>query len=452
MKHRTITLTLSLLSSLLVDAAPMPLAKSYWNSEGFLKAFHASYRTNARIEPYITSEEKSVLLEMQQLMARGARQEAIQALKSSPKTQGSAALNFNLGNLYFEEGQLEAARNSYQKSLKLYPSFRRAHKNLGLVFMRLENIEQAQPCFVEAVQLGDMSGSTLGLLGYCHAQGENHASALQAYQLARLTEPENASWMAGVAQSLLAMDKLREGLAMIAEVYKLRPKEDGYAQLYVHALIQNEQNDKAIAVLELLRKQQRLTFPQRCQLAQLHCASGDMRMAQPRIEELLNANDSFAIIPFLNVIESLGAMGEWRLVLDLLQKIEVYERNPAEEEKFQHIHVRSMAHLGMPEAAPMLASLLDVEPLDGELLVLMAKLQQSLDQAALAEVYFERAELTEGHAYRAFLAHGAMLVEQKRYQRALEKYRAAQKIQATPEQAKYIEQLRKVVVSQGDRS
>ena len=85
----------------------------------------------------------------------------------------------------------------------------------------------------------------------------------------------------------------------------------------------------------------------------------------------------------------------------------------------------------------------------GAMLLLMAKLQNQLGKPAAAEVYYERAQLLDSHAYRAYLAHGALLVDQKRYQSALGKYQAAQKIKATPEQAQYIAELSRVVGTSG---
>ena len=427
----------------------MPLAKSYWQSAEFVKSFHASYRTQARIEPYITSEEKVVLQQVQKAMAQGQRKSALQAIKSSPKTQGSAALLFNLGNIHFEEGHLESARNAYQKALKIYPSFRRAHKNLGMVQMRLEQQDQAMQSLLKAVELGDMSAGTLGLLGYCHLESGSHASALQAYQMAQVTDPNNVSWKAGIAQCLLAMNKLREGVSMIAEVYQLSPEEDGYAMLYVHALIEDQQNEKAIALLELLKKQQRLGFAQRCLLAQLHTSAGDMRMAKPHVEELRKAGEEIQLSPFLRVLESLASIAEWQYALDCLLQVEELERSEAQSQQYQSLKAQCMAQLGMQEAEPIIESLLTQNPLDGAMLLLMAKLQNQLGKPAAAEVYYERAQLLDSHAYRAYLAHGALLVDQKRYQSALGKYQAAQKIKATPEQAQYIAELSRVVGTSG---
>ncbi|WP_018969578.1 tetratricopeptide repeat protein [Rubritalea marina] len=439
---------------LMAQPEAMPLSQSYWKSAEFVKAFNGSYRTNARIEPYITSEEKVVLQQVQSQMAKGARTAAIQTIQASPLSNGSAALQFNLASLYFEEGDFEQARAAYQHALKRYPSFRRAHKNLGLTLMRLDQQALAMQSLLKAVELGDMSASTLGVLGYCHLEAENYGSAFQAYQLAQLTEPNNISWKAGVAQCLMAMDKLSEGLAMIEEVYKEAPQELGYAQLYVHALLEDEQHAKAIAMLELLLRQERLSLADRSLLAQLYAGEGDFRMAKPHIAAVLEnfqsseaktqAADAHAL---LQVIGAVVVLGEWQYALDALDHVAGRFDALAESQGQQMTRYRAfcMAQLGMPEALPLLDGLLKSKPLDGELILLTAKLQVSLGHAAAAEVLYERAEQLESSRYHALLSHGGLLVQQKRYKRALGKYEAAQAMKATEEQAKYIDELRRVV-------
>ena len=56
------------LAALAMAVEPLPISASYWKDPAFLKAFNGSYRIEARIEPSITSEERALLVELQQLM------------------------------------------------------------------------------------------------------------------------------------------------------------------------------------------------------------------------------------------------------------------------------------------------------------------------------------------------------------------------------------------------
>ncbi|MFK7911206.1 MAG: hypothetical protein AB8F34_11500, partial [Akkermansiaceae bacterium] len=125
---------LPVISALLVcfagAAEPLPISKDYWKDEAFLKSFNGSYRINARIEPTVSTDERGLLVTIQKLMADGKREDALKKLKANPLIKTSAAVAFNAGNVEFELGNLKEAAGQYQSALKIFPSFRRAHRNL----------------------------------------------------------------------------------------------------------------------------------------------------------------------------------------------------------------------------------------------------------------------------------------------------------------------------------
>jgi tetratricopeptide (TPR) repeat protein len=216
-------------SSVILAADPLPLSGEYWKDPAFLKSFNGSYRIEARIEPPVTSEERGLLVEIQSLMAAEKRDAALQKLASSNLTAKSPALTFNLGNLYFETGETEKAITAYRSALKDYPSFRRSHQNLALALVRQEKLPEALEHLTEAIRLGDSSGSTFGLLGYCRLARQEYASALQAYRTAQITEPDVADWKAGMAHCLQQTGAEQEAIALLDEVIAARPTESSYS-------------------------------------------------------------------------------------------------------------------------------------------------------------------------------------------------------------------------------
>ena len=147
---------LSVLSVMLVTALgaaePLPLSEDYWKDEAFLKSFNGSYRINARIEPTVSTEERGLLVSIQKLMADGKREEALAKLKESPLIKTSAAMAFNAGNIEFELGKLKEAAAHYESALKIFPSFRRAHRNLGMVYARENEWDKALGSLSESVR------------------------------------------------------------------------------------------------------------------------------------------------------------------------------------------------------------------------------------------------------------------------------------------------------------
>ncbi len=262
---------------------PLPLSTSYWRDPAFLRAFNASYRIEARIEPSVSSEERGLLVEIQELMADGDRAGAIERLRESDLTDDSPALIFNLANLHFEEGDLEAAVERYREAIGEMPSFRRAQRNLAVALVRKEKLEEAMPHLLEAIRLGDAEGSTYGLLGYCRLQRGEWASALQAYRLAQLSEPDVVEWLAGIAQCLQNLDAREEAAAMLDEVVRKRPAEASYAVLRASVLLDLGRRTDAVETLELPHRLGTLDPDSRLLLADLHLRDGRAAAARDRM-------------------------------------------------------------------------------------------------------------------------------------------------------------------------
>ena len=127
--------------------APAPRAvrealpiSSFWESESFQRAFTASYGIDSRIEPKVSSTEKSVLDSVADEMADEDREGAIAKLTAAEGLNESAALIFALGNLRFEEGKIEDAVENFQRALELYPNFRDAHRNLAVALIQVATV------------------------------------------------------------------------------------------------------------------------------------------------------------------------------------------------------------------------------------------------------------------------------------------------------------------------
>ena len=153
------------LFSPLSAAEKMPLSKDYWKNPIFLKEFNGSYRIDANIEPVLSSGERGELVAIQKLMASGKRADVIKKLQASKYSRTSASIQFNLGNVLSEEGELTKAISSYKKAIAILPSFRRAYQNLAYVYVKQEDYEKAFPLLLKVLNLGGNDGSVHGLLG-----------------------------------------------------------------------------------------------------------------------------------------------------------------------------------------------------------------------------------------------------------------------------------------------
>lgn len=399
---------------------PLPLSTSYWKDPAFLKSFNGSYRIEARIEPVVSSEVRGLLVEVQKLMEDGKRETALEKVKGSALTAKSPALQFNLGNLHFEEGELDEAQKAFEAALEEYPSFRRAHRNLGMVMVRKDELEAALDHLLEALRLGDSDGTTYGLVGFCRLQRGEWASALQAYRMAQLSQPESVQWKAGVAQCLQQLGSEMEAVALLDEVIQQQPEESGYAMLQASMLVELEDPERAIKSLELPRRLGRLDGDGLLFLADLRLRTGQESSLEALLDEAFAGEEKPDENRVLSVVASALRVKAWetaRKLIDLSQ--------PEEGEASAGIR-RAAALLDIESGedpdrgAEGLTVLVREDPTDGQALLALGRYLAAEGRDGESELLLERASVVEETAVEAFVELARLRVDQKRYGSALE--------------------------------
>ena len=433
-----VSIQYSVFSCLLVTslgaAEPLPLSSEYWKDAGFLKSFNGSYRINARIEPAVSTEERGLLVSIQKLMADGKRKDALKKLEASPLVKSSAAIAFNVGNIQFELGLLEESGKSYQRAIKLYPNFRRAHSNLGYVFSRQDDWEKAIPELEESIRLGDQNGATYGQLAYGRMQNEQYASALQAYRLAQVTQPESMDWKAGVAQCLQYLQRNEEALALMDEVIKARPAETSYYLLQSSILLSMDQVDEAITNLEFVRRLGKLDAENHLLLSTLHLRSGSSTLARPLMMKALTMETKSPPPTALNALQFVTEVRDWKLARDFASAIErAYPDIKNAKLKQQQRRLGALIDIDSGEnparGAEVLESLIGKDPLDAPSLILLGRYRVSEKRNQEAEMLFQQAARIESSTYDARVNLAKLYVSSARYRDAINQLDKALKIQ-----------------------
>lgn len=422
-------------TSSVFSAEPLPLSTEYWKDPAFLKYFNGSYRIEARIEPSVTTEERGLLIEVQTLMGAEKRDAALEKLRSSDLTKKSPALTFNLANLYFETGEIEKAIASYESALKDYPSFRRAHHNLALAFVRENKLPEALKHLTEAIRLGDSEGSTYGLLGYCRLSREEYASALQAYRLAQVTEPEVAEWSAGIAQCLQNLDQKTEAVALLDEVIRKRPLEASYSVLQANIFLDLDRPDAAVKALELPYRLSLLDPDATLLLADLHLRANCEDIAKEVIANAFSVERKPSEAAVLRLITTASSQSDWPLVKDLLEKS--HQEKPTHPLRLATARYLIESEENPSSGAEELTKLVKEDPTDGQTLLILAKYLSTTGQPDTAELLFERATADDSTAYEAHVELARLHVSQTRYADALKSIDAALALNPTEDLQAY---------------
>jgi len=421
---------------------PLPLAPEFWSEDSFLRSFNGSYRIEARIEPSVTSAERGVLVEVQKLMAKGKRRDAVELLKESKLTPDSAALRFNLGNILFELGESGKAGEEYRAAIKIYPSFRRAQRNLAVALVRLGKADEALPHLLEALRLGDSDALTWGLLGWCRLQSDAWTSALQAYRMARTLDPDAAEWMVGMAQCLTKLDRWGEALGLLDEVCRQRPADLSSGLLRVHVLLELGRATEAAAGLDFLRRLGRLDGDSQLLLAILHLRAGRDRLAGECIDAAFSRKSGKpGAGRALEALREAVDRKAWRLARSLDSAVAGMRDSMQAEESRSLTRLRARIAIesgAAPEdGEAILRKLLATDPMDAAALLALGRRCAATGRTDEAELCFTRATLDEAHAREAWVEITRIRVGQQRYPEALAALDEALKCRESTELREY---------------
>lgn len=433
----------------LFAAEPLPLSPQYWREPAFLKAFTGSYEIEARIEPAVSEAERALLIQVQDLMTKEKRADALNLIKASTLTSGSAALQFNLGNLQFEEGKIDDAIKSYQEAIKKYPSFRRAHRNLAMAIMRKDTVKDALPSLLEAIRLGDQEGVTYGLLGYCRLEEQQWASALQAYRMALLVEPDSVDWKTGLAQCLQHLDQSVEAVALLNEVIAARPDVASYGVLQASLLMSMDRQDQAIAALELPHRLNTLDAEGLLLLAELQLRAKRESLAVPLVAEAFARQPLPTPARILSALRSAVNLEAWTLGREL--ETRGLAAAPEKDLGYRNALLREQARIdiGSGQAADKgvqtLRTLIAAKPNDGASLLTLGRHLAKAGDREEAEMILERATLDEDTAFDAWFDLARVRVDQKRFQVAVEALDKAIGLRESEELTQYRDALASLV-------
>ena len=413
------------LTTLLITNAadPLPLSKDYWKSDAFRKSFNGSYRINARIEPFVETKERELLVAVQTLMANGDRSDALAKLKASSLAKTSAAVMFNIGNIAFETGDLEVAKTQYAAAIKTFPTFLRAQQNLAFVYAREGDYDKAFPYLLEVIKLGSQEGSVMGLLGYCYQQKENFTSALQAFKNAQLTEPGNIEWKIGEAYCYDSLGENAKALNLYESIVKQKPAEQQYMLLLINLYQRTGQIEEAIVNLELLRRQGNLDVSNKMLLGALHLSEGSSVIGAEVIREVLKSDQLTDADIAMNAVGFAIEKVELELAAEFhsLIRPELVKKLTSETRyKRQSAQIILLQGKETEKAMEILNALIAADPLDSDSLYLLAEHEASNSSEELALLHYQQAYIGNGKMKHAsLLEKGKLLVRLQRYEEAI---------------------------------
>lgn len=410
------------------------LAPEFWNDEAFVKDFLGSYGFLAGYEPTISEEEKEALRSLIDLI-KVSPSAAIRELEPQIKSSSSAAFDFILANLYFQEGELDEAEEFYLKAVKKHPDFRRAYKNLGLVQVQKGDFDEAIPTISKAMELGEVDGRAYGLLGYGYLTQERYFPAEAAYRQAILMQPEVKDWKVGLARTLLESSRYTEAASLFQTLLQDEPDNADFWLLQSNAYLGQDQPLQAAKNIEVARRMGAADLQTLTLLGDIYMndESPDLALdAYLEAAEEAGPDDTKSLI---RAAELLTRSVNYPQAKTMIAAVRDKQTELGEQDEMQLLTLEAKiarAEGDDEKAVATLNRIVEQDSLNGEALIELANYYADQGDMAKATNRFEQAQKIEKFERQALVAHAQALVRDGQYEDAVPLLRRA--LQIKPDQ------------------
>ncbi|MDC3335991.1 tetratricopeptide repeat protein [Opitutales bacterium] len=426
------------------------LTQDFWNSPSFVRSFMGDYGFRSEVEPRINKSEQFILKEV---IAKAENQldEAIEYLEKKIDQEVSAALDFALATMYYQRGRLSRSSQSYQVAIKKFPSFLRAHKNLGFVELSLGNFQEASRNLSRSISLGEGDGVTFVALGYCYYMLQQFVSAENAYRMGILLFPESKDARNGLVNCLIETNRYAEALALLNELLVKEP-ENVFCHRARASTLQGLGREKdATVALETLRRMGKLDTGDLLRLGDLYHNLNLYELSLQNYERAIQRKEKLSVRRYIRVASILIGRGSYQDCFSYLDKIEnTFGSNYSTEDEKEVLLLKAeilKATGKTEESTIILRRVVASHPLEGKALIMLGQHAWEQNDYALASLHFERAAKIKDSEVNALIEHGRMLVSQRDYQKAVQLIDQAERISPQPRIKRYLESIRNLLLS-----
>jgi tetratricopeptide (TPR) repeat protein len=425
-----------------LSSQPFQLSDSGPAAPDFRERFLGTYGINADIEPRITPADRP-LYEKVAPFIRTDPARAVREVEAGMDEDSSPAFDFLLGNLLYQLGRNEAAERALNKAIERFPDFRRAYRTLGFIQIQSGDFSASVDTWLKVISLGGGDGQSYGMLAYAYLVLNKYQSALSAYEMARVFNPDSMDFRRGQAQCLLALGRNNEAAALLDELIMDDPEKTDFWLLQANVFLGQEQYDDAIANLEILHGKGGANRDALGLLANLHLRSGNHELALRAYESVLKEHGFDTMENALRPLDYLVRRGLFPEAASYLQTLEgVLPEQLGEDETIRLSIARaglSMERGDLAAAIERLEPIVTAFPLSGDALLMIAEAHRRDQNFEEAEFYLERAYSLPDEKYEALVGLGRLRVDQGDFKRALESLREAEFMRSSPSLVRYIE-------------
>ncbi len=430
------------------EATSLESELDLWKDPEFKKRFTESYIAETDIEPDVTEDERDTMLEVFDLMEEDKMEEAADLLERNRGKAASAVFDFTLANIWFQQEKVKKSANAYSIAVEKYPRFLRAWRNLGIILVRLKKYDRAVKALTRVIELGGGDARTYGLLGYSYASLQNSLCAESAYRMAILLDPDELDWKMGLVQSFFRQERYAEAVAICNRLIEDYPDNADPWMWQANAYIGLNKPLMAAENYEFINQLGKSTYDTLSMLGNIYVNEGLHERAVDCYVWAMEKKPTRKIDAVLRAARVLTANSAYEETERLIENIEKIKGDKLQVDDRQEL-LKLQARVAVAQGktgrhVEILKETIEVDPMDGEALLLLGRHYAHTGNPEEAIFYFERAAKIEGFKADALVQHAQLLVKDKKYDKAIPLLEKAQKIEPRENVKEYLEQIKRI--------
>ncbi|MCC5840326.1 MAG: tetratricopeptide repeat protein [Opitutales bacterium] len=415
-----------------------PLSTNSWDNPEFRARFLGTYGFTTDLNPSVDRAEMELFQQIQGMIGTDPRG-AISRLRSAITRDSSAALDQILGNLYYQEGEIERAIAAYREAIRKFPTFFRAYQNLGRALVAEGRYAEALPMLLKAIELNGGDGSLYGLVGFCYLNEGRFSTALDAYRFAIMFQPDNIDWQKGKLSCLMRLGHYNEAIGVIYELIAREPNNVEFWTWQSNAFLSMDDSGRAAANLEILRMNGRANAASLQLLGDIYMNSGVSSLA---IEAYRDSFDTGGLLPrqAIRMVEALLNQNQTDAAVEFLDRIPG-AMELADQDQLSVLNLTARALLAQGDAdgaAEILEQVVARDPMNGRALLLLSDYHMEKQSFADALFYAQNASKVDATRVDGLLRMARVHVMQRNFREAARELRRAHELRPAPYIADYL--------------
>lgn len=415
-----------------------------WENPDFIGQFAGSATFDPATEPKIQRDEQNLLKKLQPRIQEDL-QTVIIELEAALDEQSSAAMHYYLGGFYLKMNRLREAEQQLHIAVRKFPSFMRAYQSLAATAVDRQAYADAIDALGKAISLGANQDKMYGLLGYCYLQEGLYKAALSAYEQAIMLNANHQQWLQGEIQCLFELHRNREALSAIDQLLLWSNDPAGLLALKARTWLNLEEPEQAINLFEQARLYAKLSPEDAMLLADVYLSEKVFKDAGLIYQNLIETDPtSLDLNKILTRVESFADYEQWELLSELITTVKAsFSFNSEAQAGLSILEAKKEMAIGnASRAREILQAVIENNPLDGKVLLLLAKHCHEVNENAQAEIYYKRASSLDSSKRAASIGLAKLKIEERNYGEAILLLQQAHRIKPNDHLLDYIETLK----------